>query len=386
MNNLLTQNELVIVISFLTALVITFLSIPTMVAVSKAKSLYAEINGRNCHKVNTPILGGVAIFTGFIISILLFVDVNILQNLQFIIAGLLLILVIGLKDDVLGISALVKLFGQIIAALIIIILGDIRLSNLHGFLGIHEIHYCYSVFLTTFVVIVIINCFNLIDGIDGLASGIAIICATTFGIWFYLIHEYEYTILTFALVGALIAFYGFNVFGKKNKIFMGDAGSLIVGFIIAIIAIKFNELNIDSSQKYAINSAPAVSIGILIIPLFDTLRVFSIRIFKRSSPFKADKVHLHHRLLTLGKSHFQISLIFYIINIFFIAFVFYFQFLGIVRLMLILTILAVFFTFLPILLINKRKNGECKGEGRTSPSSVTDVGRGSDGASGRVSD
>jgi len=200
-------------------------------------------------------------------------------------------------------------------------------------MGIHEISYPVSFLLSGFVMIVFINAFNLIDGIDGLASGISIIAAGVLGVWFYLAGHIEYTILAFSLIGALSGFFYFNVYGKKNKIFMGDTGSLILGTIMSVLVIQFNELNIIQTRPFAIASAPAVSFGILIYPLFDTIRVFAIRIYQGRSPFSPDKNHIHHRLLALGMSHKQATFTLLAVSALYVVPVFLLQGLGIWGLM-----------------------------------------------------
>ncbi len=346
---------LLIVLSFFGALIISVIAIPTIIAVARAKRLFDTLNGRTSHLVKTPTLGGLSIFAGFLISSLVFLNIKQIPDIQYIIAGSLIIFFIGLKDDISAISPFKKLIGQIVAALIVIELGNIRFTSLYGFLGVYEIDYFTSVLLTLFVLIVIINSFNLIDGIDGLASGIGIVTSATFGIWFYLVGEYQLTIIAASLVGALIAFFVFNVFGRKNKIFMGDIGSLLLGFITAIFVIKFNELNANPGNPYFIHSSPAVSIGILIIPLFDTLRVFVIRLIHKHSPFKADRGHVHHRILTLTNSHFKSTLIFMLVNMGFIVLVFLLQNMGIYKLTLIMLIMAIVLSYLPVLLLKMKK-------------------------------
>jgi len=153
--------------------------------------------------------------------------------------NLMEVILTELKDDMLVINPIKKLTGQLIAAGLIIVMGDIRIDHFHGVLGLEEIPFLASVFFTIFVFIVIINGFNLIDGIDGLASGVGALVAFTLGIWFWMAGTVPYSVLSFALAGSLIAFFYFNVFSKKNKIFLGDAGSLIVGFTISIITIQF---------------------------------------------------------------------------------------------------------------------------------------------------
>jgi len=351
---------LLLAVSCLTAFFITLLSIPSIIAVAKAKHLYDEPNGRTSHTISTPTLGGMGIYAGLIISSMLFVSIASIGYIQFIIAASIIIFFIGLKDDILSISPLKKLLGQIVAAAIIIDLGHVRFTDLHGFLGFHEIGYLPSMLISLFVIIVTINAFNLIDGIDGLASGIGMLVVGFFGVWFFLIGHTQLSVLSFALFGSLAAFFRFNVFSKKNKIFMGDIGSLTLGFFIAVLMIRFNELNATINSPYAINGSPVISFAILILPMFDTLRVFIIRISKGQSPFKADKLHVHHRLLALRKSHIQATTILIITNAGFILLALLLQNLNIYILGAIIISLALILSYIPVY-ICKRRNANTLG-------------------------
>ena len=265
---------------------------------------------------------------------------------------------VGLKDDILIIAPLKKLSGQVFAALIIVVLGNLRFTHLHGFIGVNQLLYVHSFLLTVFVLVVIINSFNLIDGIDGLASGVGIIASLLFGTFFYINGEVGYAVLSAAMAGSLIAFFWFNVYGTENKIFMGDTGSLLVGLFLAVLVVRFNEMNIGITGVWHIHAAPAVSFGILFIPLFDTIRVFTIRVLRGKSPFKADKNHVHHRLLALGYSHIKATMVLLGANVAVICFVLVFNFLGILLLMSILLVLGTVFSLLPEIIykrIEKKK-------------------------------
>ncbi len=316
-------------LTVISSLLISFYAIPIIIEVAKLKNLYDLPNGRTSHEVKTPTLGGIAIFTSFVISLGLFINTRNFPDFQYFLAALTIVFFVGLKDDMLHISALKKLSGQIIAAFIIVVIADIRISNFHGFIGIAELNYYFSVFISMLSIVGLINGFNLIDGIDGLASGIGIVTSLTFGIWFALAGEMEYFIFALALVGSLVAFFRFNVFSKKHKLFMGDTGSLILGLAISVLMIHFIELNIPGTAKASVEAAPVVAIGILIIPLFDTLQVMFIRMLNGKSPFKPDKTHLHHFLLEMGFNHFRSTSIIIAGNISSIILIFSLQSLGI---------------------------------------------------------
>jgi UDP-GlcNAc:undecaprenyl-phosphate/decaprenyl-phosphate GlcNAc-1-phosphate transferase len=171
-------------------------------------------------------------------------------------------LFVGLKDDMLIINPKKKLLGQLVASGVIVVLGNMRIDNFQGVLGIYEIPYIASILFTIFFFIVIINGINLIDGIDGLASGVSILISLTMGLWFLFSDITPYAVMCFTMVGALAAFFYFNVFGRKNKIFLGDAGSLIVGLTVAVFSIKFLERQPGFLNESAITAAPAVAFGI----------------------------------------------------------------------------------------------------------------------------
>ena len=339
------------VCSFIVSFLIVYVSIPSIVNVARIKGLFDEPGIRKCHFQKTPNLGGIAIFAAIIITTGLFLDARTNRELLYLLASLTVVFFIGIKDDILIIAPSKKLLGEIIAALILIVLGNLRFTSLHGFLGIYNIDYTSSVLLSCFVMIVIINGFNLIDGIDGLAAGIGILVSLTFGSWFFLIGSINYAVMCTIVSGALLAFFGFNVFGSVNKIFMGDTGSLIIGFIISVFVIQFNEANLTYTGPFSFQAAPAISFGFLIIPLFDTLRVFILRVSKGQSPFRPDMNHLHHRVLKLGFSHAEATVLISGVNIFFILLMFTFQSMGLIVLMLLNITLATVLVLVMELLI-----------------------------------
>ena len=301
---------------------LVYITIPPIVRVSIAKHLYDTPNERKVSRVVVPTLGGVAIFIGFILSTIIATNGYNFDELKYLIAAVFVMFFLGLKDDLMDIPAKKKLLVQVATSVLLIVMGGFRFTNLQGIFGIYEINYTASFILTLLTMIALINAFNLIDGIDGLASGISIVISIVFGIWFLLAGHPEYAIMSFCLVGSLIAFFIFNVFGKKNKIFMGDTGSLILGVIMVSLVIKFNEFNNNPLAPYAIHNSLVVSIGILIIPVFDTLRVLFIRISEKRSPFTPDMNHIHHTFLKIGNTHLESTIYIVLINILFIGFTF----------------------------------------------------------------
>ena len=350
----LTTIDLRILLCFAFAGGITFFLIPSIVEMAQKKSLVAVPGKRTSHKKSIPNLGGIAIFIGFIISYLLFLKTAYFPTFQFLLAGALILFFVGFKDDIVHISPFKKFFGQVVAAWIVVSFGGMRLTNLHGFFGIYEIQESFSFIISMITVIGITNCFNLIDGIDGLSAGLGILASFAFGTWFYLVGDFDWVMLTAGLAGSLFTFSFFNVFGKSNKIFMGDTGSLTLGFMMSLIAIHFNEKNIDPAIPYFINAAPAVSIGILLIPIFDTLRVILFRLIHRRSPFDPDKTHIHHYLLDLGLSHLNATLVLLGSSLIFIVIAFLLKDLTVFTALLILFALGLVKSFITFYLARKK--------------------------------
>ena len=312
-----------IILGFLTAFTLTYFAIPSIIGIAKEKHLFDEPNARSSHTVRTPSLGGIAIFAGVIFSIVLWTPFNQFGSLQYILCAFLIIFLIGAKDDISPISPYKKMVAQVLAASILIYKSDIQLNGLYGFLGIYnELGEIFNTLFSLFVILVIINAFNLIDGINGLAGSIGGLITATLGCWFFIIDRVEFAIIAFATLGAVIAFLKYNY--TPAKIFMGDTGSLLIGIVCAILVIKFIDINdhLAAGHPYKFYAAPAVAIGIIIIPLFDTLRVFITRIIRGHSPFQPDRRHIHHLLVDYGFTHMQATLLLVLINIFFMVFVF----------------------------------------------------------------
>lgn len=357
------KNDILYVFSgLLTSGIVTYFSIPSIIRVARIKSLYDFPNERKSHNRRIPTLGGLAIFAGFVLALTIWGNSIEMKEMQYIIAAVTVMFFIGIKDDILVTAPLTKIVGQITACLIPIFFGDVRLTNFHGFFGFEEVSYFVSISASLLVMLAIVNGFNLIDGIDGLASGVGITTAFTFAFWFFSIGEMQYSVLAVSIAGALMAFFRFNVFGRKNKIFMGDTGALVLGLIISVLAIEFNEYNIDKFQKHAIIPAPAVTFGILIVPLFDIIRVVFIRIVKNKGRgvFSPDQNHIHHHMLNLGLSHPQATFIIVSINIFYIILSFELaKYMSVRRMLLLLILISMIIFHIPVF-IRELKNKKRK--------------------------
>ena len=346
--------HLTLLVCLFAAVGMSLYAIPVIVRIVKHLGLLDHPNERSSTKKSVPTLGGIAIFISFILSSTIGLSMYDLPEIKYILPALILILFVGLSDDILNMSPYKKFFFQVTVAVILVFMAKIRFTSLHGTFGIWEIGEVTGSILACFTIIVITNAFNLIDGIDGLASGITMLIATVFGIWFYISGYSSYAILSFSLVGAVLGFFYFNVYGVENKIFMGDTGSLVIGTIVSILVIRFNEFNIDQSQQYAVEAAPAISFGILSYPLMDIIRVIIIRMSHFRHPFQADKNHFHHRLLTLGLSHRMATLSIIGFNILFIIAVFYLNRLGFTSLMFYILVACIVLVMVPAFAIQKQ--------------------------------
>ena len=307
--------ELNIIFSFITAFLITYVAIPKVIFFAEKLRLLDEAGIRASHKGSTPIFGGIAIFSGIIFSLLFWADI---ENIQYLLVSILIVFFVGVIDDLLVLSPFKKIVGQVIATSIIIFLGDLKIDNMHGVLGIYDLPIWIGVLFTIFVVIVITNAFNLIDGVDGLAAGVGVISSFSFGIIAVLMEQSEMAIISFTLVGALLGFLKYNLY--PAKIFMGDTGSLVVGMILSILAINSIRYGLVTESIKLINKGPLLAIVLLAIPLFDSLRVFVVRIFKGKHPLSPGREHIHHTLLDLGFGHKKTSFILYFSSISIIVF------------------------------------------------------------------
>ncbi len=318
-----------LILVFFTAFIVVLYSTPALIKVAVLKRLIdAPSEERKIHKRSIPTIGGIIIYAGTLFAYALWYNIEdriyydkILQSVtefKLIIATSLILFFVGVKDDIIGTAPVKKLFAHILVALILVLMGDIRITGLHGIFGVYDIPYWGSVFLSIFTYVVVVNSFNLIDGVDGLASGVGFITCTAFGIWFIFANEYPYAALAFALAGSLLGFLIFNY--SPAKIFMGDSGSLVIGMLVCVLAIKLIEYPTEQLDKFWVHiSKPVFVISALVYPLMDTLRIFIIRAIKGQSPFNADRNHIHHKLLDCKFSHSKTVIIIYAFSVITIA-------------------------------------------------------------------
>ncbi|WP_051285472.1 MraY family glycosyltransferase [Aequorivita capsosiphonis] len=294
-----------------TSLSVTLVIMPKVIAISLEKDLTASTNGRTSHRGIIPNLGGIGVFIGLIltsnIAFLLFASHEQLINLIIFNIVLSLLFLVGVSDDIMSISPRKKLFFELIAAIIFISGTNNYIGSFNGLLGIHELHYAIALPFSVFVIVLIINAYNLIDGIDGLAGSIGVLVSGVMAVVFFLSGHFLISLISLALVGSLVAFLIYN-FSHKRKIFLGDTGSLVVGFALAAQMVLYLNLSLTSGTPLFKN-APLFVMALLSYPLLDTLRVFIVRIKKGQSPFTADRNHIHHRLIDLGLSHKRATMV-----------------------------------------------------------------------------
>jgi UDP-N-acetylmuramyl pentapeptide phosphotransferase/UDP-N-acetylglucosamine-1-phosphate transferase len=323
-----------IIMSIVVAFGITFYAIPAIIHAAQEKKLYDYPDERKWHRQPVPSLGGIGIFSGFITAFLLTASFEgEIIRFQYLLAATLVIFFVGLKDDLLNISPLKKFLGQVLAAAIISLKGGLVIRSMDGLLGIYELPEMAAFLLTILTIVVIINAYNLIDGVDGLAAGLSVISSTFFAIYFTLNGDFAFACMATALIGALAAFLIFNA--QPARIFMGDTGSMMLGLLHAMMAIQFIG-TAAGAPVLAVSNAPAIAFAIMFVPLFDTLRVFSIRMLQGSSPFTPDRNHIHHILLRYRLSHSRVVTILCAAGVIMPAFIFSLQSLSINGLMAIM--------------------------------------------------
>lgn len=299
---------------FLISLILAGIIIPQILLIAFRKNLFDVPDERKIHKGVVPRLGGIAFMPSILFGIACILGVSLSfhdgiisdkfadygMQLAFGSCALMLMFLVGMADDLIGVRYRAKFLIQIVSALFIVC-GGFTLCNLHGFLGIYEMPEIFSWLLTILIVVYITNSINLIDGIDGLASGLSAVALMFYGIVFYMVDMYVYAIVSFATLGTLIPFFYYNVFGDPNrqkKIFMGDTGALTIGIIIAMLSIGLNKA--PEINRYEDINPLVVAFSPLIIPCFDVLRVYLHRIRSHRNPFLPDKCHIHHKFLMLG--------------------------------------------------------------------------------------
>ncbi len=286
-------------LTYVMAFVLTLIFIPPVIFMVKRLKLFDRPNARKEHSVPTPTFGGIAIFAGTMASLLFWFPFNNHPATVTFFLSMVLLCGVGIMDDLKDLAARYKFIIQAGLASLLAVSG-IRITSFGGLFGINELHIIAQYFITVVTIVGITNAFNLIDGIDGLAGGLGFMSLVTLGIFLTISKDLNYAMIAFALSGALLGFLYFNF--NPARIFMGDTGSLVLGFVIAVLCVQLMKVNAFYSPPVVPNIY-VFTLGIVMIPVFDALRVFGTRIWKGSSPFSADKTHIHHLITNKGFTH-----------------------------------------------------------------------------------
>ena len=327
--------------------------IPLITETVHYKKLMDHPNGRSSHSKMTPTLAGISFFASLVIGIF-FIHKFDKSGIAFnIIAALTVLFFLGLKDDLMVLSSKTKVFIQSVAILFILVNPELHITNFHGFFGLTEVPLWFVIPLSYFIILYIINAYNLIDGIDGLAGMLGVLISTIFAILFFMNHLYFYALIAVIVIGFLIPFLKYNL-SEKHKIFMGDTGSMIVGFLLGILTLRLLALDVNQLEIIGIKPVNVffVVLAILFFPVIDVIRVIIVRILNKTGPFSADRRHMHHVFIDKGLSHFDAAITFTISNIFaFIIIYFSNTYLSCFSLS-ILFVLITFITFYLLLLLD----------------------------------
>lgn len=319
--------------SFLIALLLGIVMIPNILLVSYRKRLFDLPDSRKVHTCPVPRLGGISFLPAIVITFALIMGFRILHGIPvenlplsrtlyeflFYIVGAMLLYLTGVQDDLIGVGYRRKFLIQILAALLLVSCGD-WIRSLGGLFGIYDLPAWLGIPLTVFLVVYITNAINLIDGIDGLASGLCCISLAMLAYMHIYVGQYVYAFLALATLGILIPFWCYNVFGnaqKGHKLFMGDTGSLTLGYILSFLVIHLSFVHFDEVEHT--NPSLVIALSTLIVPLFDVVRVVLHRVRNGKSPFLPDKNHFHHKLLRTGMRVRWVMVTILVISLFFIG-------------------------------------------------------------------
>jgi len=305
-----------------TSFLIGFLLTPILILILKKMKLIDAPGGRKIHNGFIPSMGGLSFVVATFMAVLTWFSLQQMIEVRFFLTSFGLVFMLGLRDDLVDLTAWQKLLGQFVAAYIVVVFGDIRFTSLYGFFGIYDIPVLISYAITIFTIIALTNSFNLIDGLDGLAGSISVVTFAFLGWWFMQAGMTSYSMFAFILVGGVLSFLIFN--WHPAKIFMGDTGSLSLGFALSVMTILFVNTNgtMNDYEGWKFTAPIASGLALLIIPIYDTCRIFTKRTLKGKSPFAADKSHIHHFMIRMGLRHDQVTLSLVFIKIIFIGLIF----------------------------------------------------------------
>ena len=305
--------NLSVIAVFLCSVICAGIIIPQILLIAFRKSLFDIPDERKIHRSAVPRLGGMAFAPVVLFSTVLLLGVTLaignttylnellleIKSISFLICAVIMLYLVGLADDLIGVKYRAKFIVQILCA-VMFIAADVYMCDFCGVMFCGELYSWFSILFTMLLVVFVINAINLIDGVDGLASGLSGVALLFYGIMFYMIGEYVYSLIAFATLGAVVQFFYYNVFGnaeKQQKIFMGDTGALTIGILLCFLALKLCSHKVE--DIHGVNPW-VMAVAPLIVPCFDVVRVFLGRIRRHNNPFLPDKTHIHHKLIAIG--------------------------------------------------------------------------------------
>lgn len=314
-NEFMSNIFIVSVLTLINSFLLVYFTIPKIRGVIISHKLHDHPDERSSHSSSIPTLAGVSFFLTLIMTVFFIQNFDSDKIGINLVAAVTLVFMLGLKDDLVMTSPRKKLLIEILAILLLLFSNHLQVLTLNGFLGIHEIPKAISFPAVILLLLSIINAYNLIDGVDGLASVIAIIIFSFFALIFFDTTNYFYFLICLSFIGMLGAYLIYN-FSHTNKIFMGDTGSLIIGFCIGFCTLKYLKLDVSNSSFFFFKPENGLIVlaGIIWIPLFDMLRVIGVRLLNGGNPFYPDRNHIHHILVDCGMAHYKIALLFGVIN------------------------------------------------------------------------
>lgn len=300
----------------LVALITSAFVFPFALRFAKTHGIVDNPNARKLQRVPVPVFGGVVVYSGILTGGLLLMVLMPNWTLMIGWVAITIMMVIGTWDDIKDLSATLRFLIEIILVLAFIAVTGIYIDDFHGLWGIHELHPIIGIPLSVLVGVGVINAVNLIDGVDGYSSGYGMLACTFFAIAFWSVWSPVMVCLDLIVIGALLPFFMHNVFGAKSRMFIGDGGTLMLGMIMVVMLFfsLSSKGKLDSMEEENF-SITAFVLAVLCIPVFDTLRVMTLRIFRGKSPFKPDKTHLHHLFIDMGFSHLGAAIFILFLNV-----------------------------------------------------------------------
>ena len=325
-----------LILPITTAFLIAICLIPIFIKIVKAINVLDQPDRRKLHSISTPSLGGIPIYLALIFALIFALPLATLAQEKYILGATFLIFLLGIRDDISSLLANHKLFVQVFASIIVVFFADIKIAGLNGLFGIETFGWYFDEIFTIVVISILTNAFNLIDGIDGLAGSIGVLLCSFFATVFYLEGEVFSSVLAIALAGGILAFLIYNWY--PSKVFMGDTGSLMLGFVLTVLLIRF--LGIESSSS-VYQSPVSLMLALFVLPVYDTLRVFVIRLSEGNHPLAPDRNHVHHVMLRLGYNHGQATIRLVFFNFLMAVLVFFLRPMGDIWLILSLAVITI---------------------------------------------